>query len=142
METITKKHLAANLSLLMGLNDLSQGELAKRTGVSQRTISNILNPDVDPAYSPTLNNVEKVANAFKIQVWHLLLPNLPPELLASRTIEKVVENYTHVDETGRNEINRVVDAEVRYHQMSASGSPPPAKTSPSRQLQVGQRDKI
>ncbi|MBU2805880.1 helix-turn-helix transcriptional regulator [Acidithiobacillus ferridurans] len=117
--------------MLMRVNDLSQVDLAKKAGVSQRTISNILNPDVDPAYSPTLNNIEKIAISLKIKVWHLLLPNIPPELLTSRTIEKVVENYTQIDESGRNEINRVAEAEVRYHQVSIAGSSVATENKPA-----------
>lgn len=74
--------LADNLRRLMEDNKSfrTQGAVAKRAGVDQKTISNCLNPEQRKATakgrlpSPTLAQVEKIAGVFGLQVWELLQP--------------------------------------------------------------------
>jgi Helix-turn-helix. len=116
MDETSKSTIAANISLLMKINKVSQKELERRSGVSQATISNLINPASNTKYSPTAAILEKIAKAFNIKLWQLLIPNIPPELLASRTIEKVLENFVAADNQGRDAISRIAEAELRYIQ--------------------------
>ncbi len=116
MDETIKTTVATNIALLMKINQISQKELERRSGVSQATISNLLNPSFNPRYSPTTNVLEKIASAFDIKLWQLLIPNIPPDLLASRTIEKVLENFVAADDQGRDAISRIAEAELRYVQ--------------------------
>jgi transcriptional regulator with XRE-family HTH domain len=75
--------LAGNLKTLMkrNLNLKTQVKLAKRSGVAQTTISNMLNPGTSAMASPKLDSVEKVAQAFGLATWQLLLdPTVGQEL--------------------------------------------------------------
>lgn len=67
--------LAQNLELLKKQSsDLNtQEKIAKRAKVSQTSISQMLRPDNPTAESPKLSQVEKVANAFGLSTWQLLL---------------------------------------------------------------------
>lgn len=68
--------LAQNLETLMQkkLPLLStQEQVAAKAGVSQRTISNLLRPDAPDMKAPKLDVVEKVAAAFGLATWQLLL---------------------------------------------------------------------
>ena len=95
-------------------NSHTQTELAKKAGISQRTICNICDPE-NP-HSPTLDKVEAVARAYRLEVWHLLIPDAPLELLLNKRIEKMVNNYVKASEAGRDILHRVSDreAEVAY----------------------------
>lgn len=69
------KNFARNLKILMNHHQDDQNKLAKKSGVSQKTISNMLNPGDSNA--PNLKNIARIAKAYKLQTWHLLYPNAP-----------------------------------------------------------------
>ena len=114
MDGKTRETLARNVSILMTYNEHTQTALAKKAGISQRTISNICDPN--SPHSPKLDSVDAVARAYRLEVWHLLIPDAPLDLLINKRIEKVVDNYVKASETGRDMIHRVSDreAEVAY----------------------------
>lgn len=73
--------LARNLREYMNAGELStQAALGKKSGVDQKTISNMLNPKnraegtTGKLPSATLAAVEKVADALGVGVWELLSP--------------------------------------------------------------------
>lgn len=106
------KNLSRNLRRLMEFFDANQTEVAQKAGVSQKTISNMLNPGEEK--SPQLNKIEVVAKSFGLQTWHLLLPNCPDELLFNHSIEKLVENYMLNDTKGRNATLSVSEVRAQY----------------------------
>ncbi len=79
--------LAANLAALMAAHaDLgSQSAVAKRAGMDQRTVGRILHRQ----HSPTLVQLEKLARAFSLAPWQLLMPRYdpadPPTLVLSNS---------------------------------------------------------
>ena len=85
--------VADNINRLMDHFEMTQTLLAKKTGISQKTISNVLNPG--RAGSITTNTVEKLANFFNLEPYHLLIPNLPIDELLHKRIEKVIECFAH-----------------------------------------------
>lgn len=112
MDSETHKTIARNLHSLMRHHGWNQMELARRAAVSQRTVSNLLNPgSIDSA---TISSVEKVALAFKIGVHILLTPNLPPELLESKTVDRLIDCYANSTQQGRDNTLRIAEAEMRY----------------------------
>ncbi len=117
MDKQAREILAKNIKRLMDHNNprLTQTDLAKKSGVSQRTISNLLRPDAE--ISPTLANVEAVAQSFGLALWHLLVPDLPDDLLTSRSIEKVLDCYKEATSEGRATIERIAQGEMRYRQI-------------------------
>jgi transcriptional regulator with XRE-family HTH domain len=110
MDLETKKTLADNVKRLMDHHQLTQTSLAKKAGVSQRNVSNLIK--AESPHSPTLKTVEDIAKVFKLQTWHLLLPGAPIDLLINTCIEKVVFNYATASKEGRDMINRVSDREA------------------------------
>ena len=74
-KTPARQVLAHNLrSLMKRTPDLdTQEKLAKRAGVAQTSVSQILRPDNTAAKSPKLDQVEKIAFAFGLATWQLLL---------------------------------------------------------------------
>nr|MDQ2694713.1 helix-turn-helix domain-containing protein [Pseudomonadota bacterium] len=86
----------------------SQRELARRAGVSQKTISNLENVAASRE-SPKMDIVERVANAFGQELWQLLIPE---------ETERLIVNYTHASPNGRQHIDRIAELEAKYGQTS------------------------
>ncbi len=84
--TEATKNLAANLQALLEQRSLSQSQLSERSGVSQKTISNIVRSES----SPTLDNIEKIAQALRVSVSDLLNEN--PEGKKSNSINSVASS--------------------------------------------------
>lgn len=100
--------LAANLRHLMNSREWNQVELAKRSRVNQKTISNIL----AGRNTPTLDKLDMIASAFGLNAWHLILPNLPVELINGGTIERLFSNYLASGQRGREYIDHVAEREA------------------------------
>jgi transcriptional regulator with XRE-family HTH domain len=63
---------AENLSNLMRDHGVNQSELARRSGVAQKTISNI----VRTQHSVQIDNLSKLSCALGVPGWSLLVPGL------------------------------------------------------------------
>lgn len=74
-KTPVRQILADNLRLLMERSaDLkTQAKVAKKAGIAQTSVSQLLRPNNDAAKSPKLDQVEKVAKAFGLATWQILL---------------------------------------------------------------------
>lgn len=109
----TRSALATNLDMLMGLYSLSQKTLSERSGVSQKTISNMLNADQPGIGASTLDKVSDVAAAFGLEGWHLLLPGLPQDISARSSISKLIYDYLGAPADSQRVIAHTADRENR-----------------------------
>lgn len=100
----TAETLAENLTRLMaGAEDLnSDRKLAKVSGVSHKTINNILNGRHDVGIS----NVEKIAKAFRIDAFQLLCPQIDATFL------QVCRAYSY-NERGKDLLAAVAETVLR-----------------------------
>ena len=110
--------LAVNLRHLMEKKGWSQTEMARQSGVSQKKISNILSQE----QQASLATVDKLAAAFNLNLWHMIMPNLPEDLLHSPSIEHLFQYYSSASETGRDYINRVAEREAKYGNLDSGES--------------------
>ncbi len=72
-----KQTLAENLVRLMHHDDahpITQAELARRSKVDQRYIGRLLNAE----FNASVKVLEKLAKAFDLQPWQILVPGLDP----------------------------------------------------------------
>lgn len=106
------KIFAKNLASLMEYHGHNQAQLATKCGVSQKTISNLLNPD--ETKSPNLSSVAVVAKAYKTPAWTLLYPNPPIKLLISGSLPKFVSLYVKSDEDSQSAWQKVLEAAAKY----------------------------
>lgn len=106
--------LADNVRRLMAAQGWSHTELAKRAGISQRAVSYLINYKDAQDRHPTTGTIERIAEAFGLQVWQLMIPSLPLELLQSQRFSKLIENYRDAPETGRRQVERIAESEVKY----------------------------
>lgn len=93
--------LAENLEFFMKERGISsQTELAKRSGVAQRTISNYLSPDLrqesktGKAPSAKITEIEKIAEALDVGPWDLLRSFTPSERAFYANIEDAYRKLT------------------------------------------------
>jgi len=101
----TKRHrpviassVSKNLRMLLDLTmDGNQSELARQSGVSQRHISDIINGRTECTYPIAA----ALAGPFGLEGWHLQLPGLPKDLVASPSIARLVAAYINADDAGR-----------------------------------------
>lgn len=108
VRTPSKFVIARNLKALREQRRWSQKELARKTGVSQSTISNMETPDrAKPRYSPTTDNVDAVAAVFGLNA-AVLSMQLPLDLLLDfGKMGHVISNYADSDPEGRQAIEAV-----------------------------------
>jgi transcriptional regulator with XRE-family HTH domain len=109
----TRDTLARNLLALMREAGWNQVELSKRSGVSQRQISNILRQDT----GCSVEHADALAKAFGLQGWHLIMPTLRKDLEAG-AISLLVDRYASASSEGRAAIDRVAELESRYSKNS------------------------
>ena len=69
-----------------------QPSLAAKSGVDQKTISNYINPDF--ARSPTLDNMERIAAAYKIDLWKMLMPDASIKSMTEKEVKD--DNLTEI----------------------------------------------
>ena len=68
----SKEIIAANLKALMIKNSHSEGELHRKTGLSQSTIGRTLKGET----ATTVDTLDAIAKAFGLFAWQLLIENM------------------------------------------------------------------
>lgn len=124
----TLEILAKNLARLLAIGAAhglpsSQSALSRRSGVAQKTISNWLDPTRGVA--PVLDKLELVANVYRLEVWQLLVPDLPDDMLLMGHLKKLVANYGHIkNPSARRYIDQIAEAEANYEPVTTDSDTP------------------
>jgi transcriptional regulator with XRE-family HTH domain len=106
----TSEAVARNLRRLMEAHRLTQVDVAKKAGVSQRHISNVLNLVNEPG----IDRVDKIAKVFGLKGWQLQMPDIPDDMLLSSVVHKVFDALTQATPEGREMIGRLAEREAHY----------------------------
>ena len=109
----TRENLARNLARLMQLKGWSQTELARESGVPQRTISDVLNWQ-DRKRGPSVELAEQLARPFALNGWDLIRPELPMDLETSRRFKTMADSFFRLNAEGQATVSRVAEMEARY----------------------------
>jgi len=101
---------ANTLKQLMGARGISVKTLSKKSGVSARMIYMILKGE----RKPTIEVIERLANALGLSAWELLLPidDIDAEMLTH--LESLLLSYATASEEGRELIWKVAEREAKY----------------------------
>ncbi|WP_336357310.1 helix-turn-helix transcriptional regulator [Stenotrophomonas muris] len=110
----SSRTLADNVRRLMEAAGDTQAKVAKRAGLAQRSVGNVVTYGTTHETSPTLRTVDGIADAYGVPVWMLLLDQVPLEVLQSPELARLIDNYIRAPASARANIDRVADAEVRY----------------------------
>jgi len=108
MSSKVRNTVAENVRSLRGSE--SQQALGRRAGISQRAIGNL----EAMVKAPTVDTIEKLAVALRVEPWALLMPCGDVELLRSAGLQRLVVTYAAIPGEGRKQIERVAEAEARY----------------------------
>ncbi|PJL25917.1 hypothetical protein B9Y64_15445 [Stenotrophomonas maltophilia] len=114
MANDSSRTLADNVRRLMEAAGDTQAKVAKRAGLAQRSVGNVVTYGTTHETSPTLRTVDGIADAYGVPVWMLLLDQVPLEVLQSPELARLIDNYIKAPASARANIDRVADAEVRY----------------------------
>lgn len=106
----TADTLADNLRALMKEFGWGKNVLAKKSGVTDRMIGYILAKE----RNPSVEIADQLAKPFGLNGWHLLIPGLPVELAKSGKLDKLIANYSHSSDSGREYIDSVAEREAKY----------------------------
>lgn len=103
----TRKTVSHNLRALLDMRKWSEHDLAKASGIAQKTINNILTGKS----ACTVDTAGALAKAFNLQAWHLLIPDLPKELVTSPSLGAIVADWISATPEGRDHIEMVARRE-------------------------------
>lgn len=106
----TRKALAANVAYLMAKHGDTQAGLAKRAKVTQSNVSYILSTE----RNVRLDTVEAIANAYGLNGWHLINPDLPKELIDSPSLSRLVDTYIKTTPEGRAMMDAIAERESSH----------------------------
>lgn len=113
-----RRVLADNLAFLMEARGLSEQGLSDLTGgeVAQKTINNLKNQ----RQAATLDTIELLAHALKIDHTLLLQEGLEADVVGTPSVSKLFSNYIRASGEGRQTIQRVAETEALYAPKKAS----------------------
>jgi transcriptional regulator with XRE-family HTH domain len=102
--------LANNLAALIKEREWNYRKLGQESGMSGRMIGLIMKCES----FPTIGTLDKIARAFSLCAWHLLIPNLKSDLIETGQLHQLMENFRHSDQDGRDHISFVAKREAQH----------------------------
>lgn len=109
-KTSITQAVAANLRTLIDKRAWTQTELALKSGVSQRHISNVLRQQT----GCSIETLDALAGAFGLPGWLLTLGGLEPDLLDSHRLPSLLSSYGLAGVEGRELIDRLAEREAHH----------------------------
>lgn len=100
--------VAENVSTLLRLRGWSQEELERRSGVAQKTVSNIVRSG-----STMTGKLAAIAYAFGLEPWMMLLPKAW-EIKQPKKLDTLLQDYMACDREGQEHIERSAEKEAAY----------------------------
>lgn len=103
------KNFGRNVKAQMRHQELSTAALAKRADITPKTLSNLFNG----RHAPQLDVLARIADALKVELWQLWLPEFPIDLKHDETFPRLVETAAKLTPEGLKAVARVADNELR-----------------------------
>lgn len=93
----TQETLVRNLKMLMDMCGMENKDLEKKSGVTARMIRYILAME----RCPSIEVADKLASAFGLTGWQLIMPQLMGDIKHLRHIESLIDNWNKADPDGK-----------------------------------------
>ena len=103
------KNFAKNVRAQMEHKDLSTAALAKRAGIAPKTLNNLLNG----RHAPQMDVLSKIAKGLKVELWHLWLPDFPPDVAHDATFPHLISTASKLTPEALKAIARLADLELQ-----------------------------
>lgn len=97
--------VCGNLDKVRREHDLSTNEMAKRSGLPQKTIHNLMNQ----VHVPRIDTVEAMCKALLVSPHAVVTPYAPMNILLSRRLGRVVEKYAKLTPDDREKVDLMMD---------------------------------
>lgn len=97
--------VSANVRRLMTAMEWSEHQLAKKSGVSQKAINNLLNRTT----GCTITTADKLARPFGLTGWQLMLEDIPADAAFGGTLTQIIAKFLKADTKAREFIRDAVD---------------------------------
>lgn len=110
MKRTTSETLVDNLNMLLSKCSMSTAQLAKLSGVSKRMIDYILSGE----RKASVEIAEKLAGAFGLTGWQIIMPSLPYDLIKSGKFEEIVKNFTACDAASQDYLLHISRRDAKY----------------------------
>lgn len=94
-----------------------QETLARQSGIAQTTISYILRAD---SKSAGIMVIDALAHALGVPAWMLLVDFGPITDQEMHRIDRLLQVYARLPEIGKEQVDRVAEAESRYADMASA----------------------
>jgi transcriptional regulator with XRE-family HTH domain len=106
-----REQVRKEINRLFRASGMTETELAKKAGVSQKTVNNLLHD----RHPPSLVTVEACAAALGVEIWQLFLSDETLDQTASpQESLKLIHAYKTASTAGRDIILRVAEREAEY----------------------------
>lgn len=89
MKHTTAETLITNLKMLMAQTKTNTAWIAKQSGVPKRMVDYILSGE----RGASIEIAEKIANAYGITGWQLIMPSLPYTLASSGKLDNLIKRF-------------------------------------------------
>jgi transcriptional regulator with XRE-family HTH domain len=107
-KTEPQRVLAENLSAALERRGYSARSVAKAIGVSNKTVSNMLNAEG----APQLDKLITVAMYIRVPLWQLLCPAIDISQFKDDALHELIEAFVHLSEVGQASVRRTIKAEA------------------------------
>lgn len=97
--------VASNLKRVCAEFDISTRDLAQRMGEkSQKSVWNLLNNE----HSPRISTLEPICKVLMVSPQAVVTPNIDTSLLVSRRLPRLIESYSRMTATQRDNLEDVI----------------------------------
>jgi transcriptional regulator with XRE-family HTH domain len=103
------KNFGRNVVAQMAHREMSTAALAKRAGISPKTLNNVLNG----RHAPQLDVLTKIAKGLKMELWQLWLPEFPADMSHDDTFPHLIETASKLTPDALKAVARMADLELQ-----------------------------
>lgn len=90
-------------------------ELARRAGISPKTVNNI----IEGRHHPQLDVLAKIAEALNLELWQMWLPHLPQDAAHDETFPRLVTTAAKLSHEAAARVAHIIDLELKAAQKEA-----------------------
>jgi len=103
------KNFARNVQAHLEYGEITAPVLAKRAGISAKTLNNILNG----RHAPQLDVLAKIAKGLKCELWQLWLPEFPADMAHDTTFPHLIRTASKLTPDALKAVSRMADLELQ-----------------------------
>lgn len=112
-----------NVSRLAKKHDLNTVSFGKKTGIDQKTVYNLLNPEKSNTL-PTTRTLQSISETFKIEYWKIVFPSMPLDLMTDQRLSTAIMQLANCTPKNRDKIFDLINDIARLDSLDRNHSSP------------------